>query len=417
LNEEPQPENPGPLAGIRVLDFSRVLAGPFTTRFLADAGAEVIKVERPALGDDSRHFPWIIESNGVKQSGYYIYLNRGKKSICVNLKDAKGLEIIRKLVEKCDILIENFSPGTMARLGLGYDEVRKINPRVIFCSISCFGQHGPYSSEPGYDIVSQGASGWIAMSGEPNHPPLQSPVSIGDMNAALHALGAILMALYYREKTGIGQFIDISMVDCLFNLHESAVQWYILSGRKVKMGRVGRHHPGYVPYGVYQCRDGYVVIAALNDELWKQLVTAMGKEYEWLLTDPRFNLTSTRCHPQNTSVVAQIIEEWTKKFNCEDILRILKNHGVPCTKVKTIDELCDNDPHIKAREMLVKIRQPFIGDVEVFGSPLKFSSVSSCPRGHAPLTGEHNEEILIGLLGYTKEELSELYREGVLYKV
>ncbi|MCX8044857.1 MAG: CoA transferase [Desulfobacterota bacterium] len=407
---------PGPLNGVTVLDFTWVLAGPFATRTLADMGAYVIKVERYKDGTNERHLPLIMETKeGVVQSSYNINCNRGKKSICINLKEPKGRELIHELIKKSDVLIENFAPGVMDRLKLDYESVKKINPRIIYCSVSCFGHWGPYSHKPGYDMIAQGASGWT----DQNELPQIAPVSIGDMNAAIHACVAICGALYCREKTGKGQNIDISMMDCLFSFHENTLPWYLLSsalGKPIEPPKIGRLHPGYAPYGIYKGKNGYIVIASLTQPRWEGIVKAMGDKYKWLLDDPRAATVSTRCTQENAPFIHKVVEEWV--MSCESVEeaeRILEQYEVPCLRVRSIKELADSDPHIKAREMMVEIEQPFVGKMKMYGSPLKMSETPCGVRGHGPLLGEHTEEVLSKVLGYTDAQIQELYKHNVVY--
>jgi len=372
LEEPMETLKPGPLDGVTILDFTWVLAGPFATRTLADMGAFVIKVERYKDGTNERHLPLIMETKeGVVQSSYNINCNRGKKSICINLKEKRGKELIHELIKKSDVLIENFAPGVMDRLQLDYESVKKINPRIIYCSVSCFGHWGPYSHKPGYDMIAQGASGWTDQS----EIPQIAPVSIGDMNAAIHACVAICGALYCREKTGKGQNIDISMMDCLFSFHENTLPWYLLSsalGKPVEPPKIGRLHPGYAPYGIYKGKNGYIVIASLTQPRWVGIVNAMGEKYKWLFDDPRAATVSTRCTQENAPFIHQVVEEWV--MSCESVEeaeKILEKHEVPCLRVRSIKELSTVDPHIKEREMMVEVEQPFVGKMKMYGSPLK----------------------------------------------
>lgn len=406
---------PGPLNGVTILDFTWVLAGPFATRTLADMGAYVLKVERYKDGTNERHLPLIQTHNGVTQSSYNINCNRGKKSICVNLKNPQGMSLIQELIKKSDVLIENFAPGVMEKLKLDYKSVKKIKEDIIYCSISCFGHWGPYSNKPGYDMIAQGASGWT----DQNEIPQIAPVSIGDMTASIHAAAAICVALYCREKTGVGQNIDISMMDCLFSLHENTLPWYLMSsaiGKPVEPPKIGRHHPGYAPYGIYKGKNGYITIASLTQPRWEAIVKTMGKDYEWLNTDPRAATVSTRCIEENAPFIHKIVEEWVmSQDSVEESEKKLEENGCPCLRVHSIKELADEDPHIKAREMMVEVEQPFIGKMKMYGSPLKMSETPAGVRGHAPLLGEHTEEILTHILDYSKEKIQELYENEVLY--
>ncbi len=406
---------PGPLDGVTVLDFTWVLAGPFATRTMADMGAYVIKVERYKDGTNERHLPLIREHNGVTQSSYNINCNRGKKSICVNLKDPKGTELIHELIKKSDVLIENFAPGVMERLNLDYESVKKINPSIIYCSVSCFGHWGPYYEKPGYDMIAQGASGWTDQSLSPQI----APVSIGDMNAAIHACVAINAALYNRTKTGKGQNIDISMMDCLFSFHENTLPWYLMTsamGDPVDPPKIGRLHPGYAPYGIYKGKNGYITIASLTQPRWESLVKTMGDEYTWLLSDPRAATVSTRCTEANAPFIHKVVEEWVMaQDSVQEAERQMEVYGVPCMRTRSIKELADNDEHVKAREMMVEVEQPYIGKMKMYGSPLKMSETPCGPRGHGPFLGEHTEEVLAHTLGYSKEQVEKLYADNILH--
>lgn len=403
---------PGSLNGITVIDFTWVYAGPFASRQLVDLGAEVIKVERYQVGATERHFFLQLERDGVSQSSYSTFLNRGKKSLCINIKEAEGKQIILDLAKKADIILENMSPGTMGNSGLSYNDIKAVNPGIIYCSISVFGQYGPYSHEPGFDIIAQAASGWVGQC----DPPNQAPVAIGDCTAAIHATTAILAALYYREKTGVGQYIDISMTDCLFHTHEANPPAYLFSNREWEPKPVSRWHSTYAPYGILKGRDGFVAIGAISESLWALLVKAMGKEYEWLLTDSRTSTLEKRLTEENAPLIHRIIEEWLMKFeSVREAERLLRNSGVPCVRVKTWAEAAD-DPHIRAREMIVTMKQPFVGKLETYGSPFKMSETSAGVRGHAPLLGENNKEILSSKLGYSAADINHLYESCILYK-
>lgn len=407
---------PGSLEGVTILDFTWVLAGPHATKTLADMGARVIKVEQCKSGANERLLPYRITYNEVTQSSYSINVNRGKKSICVNMKTPKGMEIIRELIMRSDVLVENFAPGVMDRLKLDYASVKKIKEDIIYCSVSCFGHWGPYSHKPGYDMIAQGASGWTAQS----DPPIIAPVSIGDTTAALHAVVAILGALYVKKMKGIGQNIDISMMDCLFSLHENTLPWYLITqavGEPIQPPRIGRLHPGYAPYGIYQGKNGGLIcVACLTEARWQPLVNLMGEKYAWLLTNPRAKDVSTRCSIANAPFIHKVFEEWVmEQDSVEEVERLLEQAEVPCLRVRTLTELADTDPQIKAREMMPLVDQPFIGPMKMYGSPLKMSETPSCIRGYAPILGEHNTDVLVSVLGYSEEQVQAMYRENVLY--
>ncbi len=404
---------PGSLEGVTVIDFTWVLAGPHATKLLADMGATVIKVEPYGVGANERHLALQKTKNGVTQSSYSINVNRGKQSLCINLKNPKGMELIGRLISKADIVIENYAPGVMDRLGLDYDSVKKIKDDIIYCSVSCFGHWGPYSHKPGYDMIAQLASGWTAQ----NEQYQLAPVAIGDTVAGTHAAFAILAALYSRDKTGTGQNIDISMMDCLFTLHENTIPWYTLGqavDEPVDPPKIGRLHGGYAPYGIYKGRDGVIGIAVLSESRWVPLVKLMGERYSWLLTDPRFRDTSSRC--ANASVVHQALDEWVMSLDSVyEAERLLEEQDVPCMRARTIEELVDGDPQILARDMMPVVDQPFIGPIKMFGSPLKMSETPSCIRGRAPMLGEHNYRVLKEMLGYSDSEIKLLYEGEVLY--
>jgi|WetSurSiteA1Bulk_404760.scaffolds.fasta_scaffold02317_3 crotonobetainyl-CoA:carnitine CoA-transferase CaiB-like acyl-CoA transferase len=409
---------PGPLTGVTVLDFTWVLAGPHAAKTLADMGANVIKVEQYKAGANERWLPKRVEKNGVTQSSYTINVNRGKRSICVNMKSPKGMEIIKKLIKKSDVLIENFAPDVMGKLKLDYDKVKEIKPDIIYCSISSFGHWGPYWDRPGYDMIAQGASGWSNQS----KPPIIAPMSIGDTVAAIHATTAINAALYHRKVTGQGQNIDISMMDCLFSLHENTLPWYLIStaagqtGKELDIPKIGGQHPGYAPYGLYEGKDGIMAIACLTEPRWQPLVKLMGKEFEFLLTDPRAKDVSTRCSVDNAPYIHEQLSKWVMSLpsvaECE---KMLDEAGVPCIRCRTLKELADSDPQIKAREMMVEMYQPFLGPMRHYGSPLKFSETPAGPRGYAPFVGEHNVEVLTKELGMAEADVKALYGEDVLY--
>ncbi|WP_028325256.1 CaiB/BaiF CoA transferase family protein [Desulfatirhabdium butyrativorans] len=406
---------PGPLDGIVVLDFTWVLAGPHATKTLADMGAQVIKVERYSDGANERWLPHRATHDGVTQSSYSINVNRGKKSICIDFKKPEGMRIIHDLIRKSDVLIENFAPDVMARMKLDYTEARKIKEDIIYCSISCFGHWGPYSHKPGYDMIAQGASGWTDQS----VPPIIAPVSIGDMTASMHATTAILGAIVHHNKTGVGQNIDISMMDCLFSMHENTLPWYLLSsaiGKPIDPPKVGAHHPGYAPYGVYSGKNGSVTIACLTEPRWVPLIKAMGPKYAWLLSEPRAKDVSTRCCTENAFFIHEQIQQWVmEQDSVEEAERILEEVGVPCMRCRSITELADNDPHVREREMIVIENQPFIGPMRHYGSPLKYSETPSGVRGYSPFLGEHNTEVLSGVLGYSDNRIHDLYSQKILH--
>lgn len=404
---------PGCLDGVTVVDFTWVLAGPHATKLLADMGATVIKIEPFKVGANERHLLLTKTVNDVKHSSYSINVNRGKKSICLDMKKARGREIVNEFIKKADILVENFSPGVMERLGLDYESVKKIKEDIIYCSISCFGHWGPYSDRPGYDVIAQAASGFSAM----YEFPQGAPMSIGDTIAGTHAALGIVAALFDKKLHGRGQNIDISMMDCLFSLHENSVPWYTISqavGEKIDPPRLGRYYFNYAPFGVFEGKDGRVNIACLEETRWPKLVAVMGEKYAWLMDDPRTKNVSTRC--MNATWLNTTIDEWVMSLDSVyEVERLLQEAEVACQRVLKIPELVDTDPHVKAREMITEVDQPFLGPMKMFGSPIKMSITPSCLRGYGPLLGEHNDDVLAEVLGFNKEQIMSLYSDEVLY--
>lgn len=384
-----------------MLDFTRVLAGPYLTQMMRDMGAEVIKIEQPGKGADERLLPPFY--NG--QSGYYLMLNRGKKSMTLNLKDPAAKKIVMELAAKSDIITENFKPGVMKSLGFTYDEFKKVKPDIIMCSISTFGQEGPYSGRVGYDIVAQAMSGLMWMSGDADRTPTRSGTSIGDVNASAHALGAIMAALYYREKTGTGQYIDISLRDCLTAILETAIPRYTMSDGKDKPHRSGRHHATMAPYGVFDAgRENYVVLGALNPGIWSRLCTAMNRKE--MIDDPRYCDAGTRA--KHLDDVIGAIEGWLKSYpEVKTPLAILEEYEVPSAPVQNIEQLVQ-DPQLLMRDMIVEVNDPLVGPVKLPATPMRFSGTSVINAEPAPQLGQNTEEVLKSLLGMADGEIAAL---------
>ena len=396
------------LDGVRVVDFTRVLAGPYCTRLLAAMGAEVIKIEQPKVGDDSRYYPYPL---GEKMTGYYLQLNSGKKSISVDLKDERGLKIIRELIKVSDVVVENFRPGTLEKNGLGYKQLREINERIVMCSISGFGQNGPYSQRGAHGILAEALSGAMHITGLPGLPPPIFGVPVSDVATGTHAFGALCGALFYREKTGKGQYIDISLLDCIFDMHEFAIQQFILSQGKVHLGCYGSSFPSVVPYGVFKCRDRYLIIAAANDANFRRLAKAMGRLD--LPDNPKFLSNNDRVKNQK-DLLAEI-QKWLDGFNSvEPALEILHREGVPCAPVNDIAGAV-NDPQLRAREMLVPVENPSGGTVRMQNVPYRLSEAVARVGEHAASLGEHTQEILHTVLNYDESEIRILKEDGVIY--
>ena len=396
--------NEPPIKGIRVLDLSRVLAGPFCSMTLADLGAEVIKVEIPGRGDDTRAYPPFI--NGV--SSYFLSLNRGKKSVTLDLKKAEAREALYRLAEHSDVLLENFRPGVTKRLGVDYETIKKVNSRLVYCSISSFGQTGPYSSWPGYDLIIQGMGGLMGITGEPGRPPVRIGVAITDIGAGMWAVIAILAALRVRDRTGEGQHIDVSMLD-------SSVSWMTyVAGNYFATGqvppRMGSAHPSLVPYQGFEAADGrYILIAAGNDRLWALLCKGIGLEN--LARDPRFTTANKRVENRNKLIPA--LEQVFKKRNRDEWLERLRGLGFPCAPVYTIDEIF-SDTHVLHRGMLVYMEHAKAGHIKQIGPALKFSKTPCVLSSPPPLLGEHTEEVLRSIAAYTDDDIEGLRRAGAM---
>ncbi len=389
--------------GVRVLDMSRVLAGPFTSMLLADMGAEVIKLEIPGKGDDSRQFPPFIG----EESMYYVNLNRGKKSITLNLKTEEGKEVFRGLVGECDILLENFRPGTMDRLGLGYDELSKINPGLIYAAISGFGQTGLYKTRPGYDIIGQAMGGLLSITGWPDGPPTRSGTAIGDILSSLFGTIGILGALNVKEKTGKGQLVDVSLVDSVFAALENIPQMYYVKGHVPE--RIGNRYEFIYPYDTFRTRDGWVVIGIANDNLWARFLKASGLD---LVDDPQFKSNPDRV--ENHAPLKEMIEEWTLGMTKDEIVDILIENGIPGCPIYDIKEASE-DPHIAGnREMVLDLEQPGLGTVKVQGNPIKMSMTDPRPRGPAPSLGGNTFEVLNRILGLTEVQFRKLQEKGAV---
>lgn len=394
----------GPLEGIRVTDLSHVLAGPACTMILADLGAEVIKVEPPD-GDDARQFgPFKNE-----QSGYFISINRNKKSICVNLKTEEGKKILRELIKISDVVVENFRPGTMKKLGFPYEEMKKINPGIIYCSICGFGHDTlpEYSSKPAYDMVVQGYSGLMSITGPEGGPPVRVGTSIGDLVAGHHAAIGILSALIHREKTGEGQHVDISMLDGLVYFLENAIVRYTMTGEIP--GPLGTAHPTITPFQAFKTKDHYIITPIGNDKLWALFCEAIGRVD--LIENPKFKTNPLR--NENKKELIPILEEVMVKKTTQEWMEIFDKYNLPYSPINTIDKVV-NDPVVNYRKMVVEIEQPGVGKVKITGTPFHLSETPGEVRAPAPLLGEHTEEVLKGLLNYTDEEIKTLKENNVI---
>ncbi|MDR1241660.1 MAG: CoA transferase [Deltaproteobacteria bacterium] len=392
----------GALTGLRVLDLTRVLAGPFCSMMLADMGADVIKIEEPKRGDDSRAFAPF--KNG--ESSYYMNLNRNKRGITLNLK-GKGKEIFLDLVKKADIVIENYRPGTMEKLGLGYADLKAINPGIIYGAVSGFGHSGPYSLRPGYDIIGQAMGGLMSTTGWPGGEPTRSGTAMSDVLAGLSVSIGILAAVHSRSVTGAGQKVDVALVDSVVASLEIITQIYLTEGRIPQ--RIGNRYESVYPYDSFKTSDGSMVIGAGNDKLFSIVCDLMGKPE--LVNDERFNSNPNRV--KNHAALKPIVEEWTKTMTAEEAVEKLLASGCPAAPINTIDKLV-SCPHIAgAREMFVEVDHPKAGKMKITGSHIKFTDTRTSIRTPAPLLGQHTAEVFKQLLGFTDEQIAAYKEQGV----
>jgi CoA:oxalate CoA-transferase len=393
----------GPLTGVKVLSFGRVLAGPYAAMLMADMGAEVIKVEAPRKGDMARrNGPFV---DGL--SSYFLSVNRGKKSLTLNMRHEKAKALVKKLIKKIDILVENFRPGVMKEMGLDYDAIRVLNPRLVYVSISGFGQYGPNSQRAAFDMIAQGMGGTVSITGEPGRPPVRVGYSIGDLGAALYAVSASMAALYEREKTGEGQHVEVAMLDCQVALCENACARYFATG--VIPRPIGSRHPIVTPFQVFPTKTDDMVVVTSHDEGWGKFCRAINRED--LIEDPRFN-TMARRTTHHAELEPLLIEVFRKKPRSE-WLSLFEKEGVVASPVNNIEQVI-TDPHILAREMIVPVRHSRLGELKVVGTPMKFSRTKCQIEKASPDLGEHTDEILSGVLHIGIEEIDHLREEGVI---
>ncbi len=401
----------GPLDGVRVLDLTRILAGPYCTMVLADLGADVIKVEQPVSGDPARgNGPFLTaDGDGERFSTYFMSINRGKRSVAIDLAKPEGRELLLRLAERSDVLIENFRPGTMERLGLDQATVRARNPRLVVCSVSGFGQTGPYAHRPALDIIVQGMGGMLSITGEPGGGPVRPGASIGDITAALFAAIAVQAALLERERSGEGQYIDISMLDCQVAIMENAFMRYFSLGEVP--GRIGTRHPSSTPFQAFETADGHVVVAIMggSTEQWPLFCAAI--EHVELIDDDRYATGWDRTERREELV--PIIEEAMRAKTTAEWVEVLSGMGVPVGPVQDIAEVAA-DPQLAHRGMFVELDHPALGPVTFTGNPLKLSRTPGAPGGVPPRLGEHTAEVLAGVLGLSDAEIGALKAEAAV---
>ena len=402
----------GPLDGIRILDLSRVLAGPFCTQMLADLGAEVIKVERPGVGDETRTWgpPYVKDEAGADttESAYYLCANRNKRSITVDFSRPRGVALVKRLLARCDVLVENFKVGGLAKFGLGYEQLREEFPGLVYGSITGFGQTGPYAHRPGYDMMAQGMGGLISITGEPDRPPSKVPVAINDIMTGLYTAVAMLSAVRHRDLTGEGQHVDVGLLDVQVSWLANVASNYLIGGKIPR--RLGTAHPNSVPYQVFPTRDGYIIIAANNDRQFERFCeVARTRE---LLDDPDFASNALRV--RNRDRLIPSIEAVTCTRGTADWMETLEAAGVPCAPVNTIDQVFA-DPQVQAREMQIRMPHALAGeDVRLVGSPIRLSRTPVSYRSAPPTLGEHTDEVLAELLEMGEDERTALREEGVI---
>jgi crotonobetainyl-CoA:carnitine CoA-transferase CaiB-like acyl-CoA transferase len=382
-----------PLDGIRVVDLTRVLAGPFCTMMLGDMGADVIKIEEPGSGDESRGWEPIV--NGW--SSYFLGVNRNKRSVALDLKREEGASALRTLLTQADVLVENFKPGSLSRLGFGYESVNALNPRLVYCSISGYGNNGPDAGLSGYDVVIQGEAGLMDVTGQADGPPTRVGIAVTDYLAGLYATQGILLAVIDRQRTGLGQYVDIALLDSLMSALTLPSGMFFATGESPR--RMGNDHPSIAPYETLTARDGMIIIAAGNPRLWAQLCTAL--EAERLTRDPRFLTNSDRlAHRAELKVE---LERLLQQSSLDEVIARLRAHNVPCGRVRTVAEALE-DPQLRAREMIVAVDRPDLGSIRMLGNPIKLSRTPYAITLPPPRLGEHTDEVLKTLCSSSRTE-------------
>ncbi len=394
----------GPLAGIKVIDLGHFIAGPMCTMMLGDMGADVIKVELPDRPDDSRGLgpPFV-----GGEAAYYLSFNRSKRGLTINLKTSTGIDILKKLLKGADVLVENFRVGVMAEMGLSYPEVSSLNPALIYCSISGYGQDSPLKNKPGFDAMIQGESGFMDISGFPDGLPTRVGVAISDISGAAYAVQGILLALIVRQQTGKGQYVDVALMDSLVSFLTYQAGIYFATGDSPS--RLGNRHPVITPYESFATRDGYVIIAAGSQKLWERLCNEVFGRPE-LTKDPRFLTMAER--NTNQPQLKGIIEKQTKTKSSQEWIELLERSGIPCGRIRKVGEILE-DETLKARGMVVAKEHPTAGEIRLLGNPVKLShtpiEISSSP----PLLGQHTVEILKEL-GYNDQEIAAFKSKGIV---
>ncbi|WEG08669.1 CoA transferase [Microbacterium horticulturae] len=401
----------GSLAGVVVVDVTRVVAGPYCSMVLADLGATVIKVEHPDDPDYTRTFPPMMSGDdGAEMSGFFAQFNRNKLGVTLNLRHAEGAATLERLVAQADVVVENFRPGTMDRLGIGYERLRQINPRLVYAALSGYGQHGPYSARPAYDNSAQATGGLWSMNGAPDGPPIRVGTIIGDLSASLYGVIGVLAALRHAERTGEGQLVDISQQDSVLTLTENAVVSYTVEGKVARP--LGNQHPFVRPYEAFACKDGFVFFGGYTDKFWKISCELFGEPGEFE-RDPGLHMMAARFDEDvYRERVRPIVERWFRD-RTKDELERLAGDLVPLSAVKDIGEVVE-DPHIAARDMIVDTEYDGFGTLRAFGSPVKLDVTPPRTRGAAPAMGQHTARVLQDLAGMEPDEIERLRRSGTI---
>ncbi len=405
----------GPLSHIRVLDLSRVLAGPWAGQNLADLGAEVIKVERPKFGDDSRTYgpPWVKDAQGqdTKDSAYFTSANRGKKSITLNISQPEGQKLVRELARVCDVLIENYKFGDLARYGLAYEDLKQINPRLIYCSVTGFGQTGPYREHPGYDFMIQGMGGMMSVTGEPDGAPGGGPqragVPVADIITGMYASIAIGAAIAHRAETGVGQQLDLALLDSQIALLAYQNTNYFATGKPPK--RIGNLHPNIVPYQPFRTRDGNVILACANDNLYRKFCQAAG--CPGLAEDARFASNGKRV--ENRAEMTRLLQDVMDKRSTHEWVQLLEGAGIPNGPINDLGQVYE-EPQVKARGIKVELDHPVAGKLPTVASPMRFSATPVEYKLAPPLLGQHTEEVLRDLLKLDAAAITQLRADGIV---
>ena len=405
----------GPLSHIRVLDLTRVLAGPWCAQNLADLGAEVIKVERPKKGDDSRAFgpPWALDANGKEttEAGYFLCANRGKKSITIDIASDAGAALVKEIARTADVFLENFKVGDLASKGLGYEDLKAINPKIIYCSITGFGQTGPYAPKPGYDFMIQGMGGFMSVTGErdtkPGGGPQRAGVPVVDIMTGMYSTIAVTAAIAHRERTGQGQHIDMALLDTQVGFLANQGANFLVTGEAPV--RLGNTHPNIVPYQSVPTKDGAIILACGNDNLFNRLCDLLGQPA--LKTDARFATNAARV--ANRDALDPILDELMRARTTAEWVPALEAAGVPCGPINTLKEVFE-DPHVIARGLKVEIAHPTAGKVALVRSPMRFSETPVEYKTPPPLLGQHTDDVLKGVLGKSADEIAALKKAGTV---